>query len=127
VSRDHLASFGVGLAALCSVTLLLHAAHVIAGHAWFSVYGPGVTLVLTGAILRSLGGVRGRDAIGLFAALVGVLVVPEWLEGELAAGHALTWATLDSHGASTLSVLGLAFALVVAWETARVLSLLRSR
>jgi hypothetical protein len=116
-----------GIALLGGMTAVLHVAHVVAGHEWFSVYGPFLALALSGGVLALLGFGRASDDVGLFAALTGLFVMPEWLEGEIAAGHAVSWETLEGHGLSALAVLGSAVCLVVLWEAARMLTLLWPR
>jgi hypothetical protein len=113
-----------GLALAFGATLVLHAVHIVSGHAWFSFYGPLFAVALTSAILALLRFNRRRASFGVCAALLGLLVLPEWLEGEFAAGHALSWTTLESHGATTLLVLGVASAMAVLWEASRVLALM---
>ena len=125
MTPDGRARLVAGIGLLVLTTGLLHLAHVVGGHEWFSFYGPVITVAVTAVVLRLLGGADGRDTVGLFATLLGLLVVPEWFEGELSAGHALEWSTLEGHGAMTLVVLGVSAALLVLWEALRVLSLLR--
>ena len=120
-------AFGCGLVALAGAVLALHVAHVIGGHRWFAVYSPVLGLLLTVAVMIGMRNLRRPPSIGMGAALLALLVVPEWLEGELTAGHSLEWTTLESHGGVTVAVLLLAGCAAMLWEAQRIIDLLRAR
>ena len=117
----------VPLIALVGCTVALHVAHVVTGHTWFSAYGPVIAVALATVVIIALGAPHGSQGLAMFAALVAMLVVPEWLEGELAAGHRLDWTTLDTHGIATAAVLALSAGTAMLWEAARLLSLIWPR
>jgi len=120
-------SFGCGLVALAGAVLALHVAHVIGGHRWFAAYGPVLGVLLTTAVMIGMRNLHQRPSLGMGAALLVILVVPEWLEGELTAGHSLEWTTLESHGGATAAVLLLAGCAAMLWEAQRIINLLRAR
>lgn len=115
------------LVGLVGCTVVLHAAHVAGGHAWFSAYGPVIAVALTAVVIIVLGARHDSQGLGMFAALLAILVVPEWLEGELAAGHRLDWRTLETHGIATAGVLALSAGTAMLWEAARLLALIWPR
>lgn len=124
--RRSVSPFGLVLT-LGGAAGLLHVVHIAGGHRWFSIFGPLVALAVTIAIVAWLWPVAGGAGLGIWASLLTLLVLPEWIEGELAAGHALGWGTIETHGRSALAVLSLAVGAGVLWEAARVLALIKPR
>ena len=115
------------LLSLIGAVGLLHLVHLAGGHRWFSIFGPLVALAVTVVIVIWLWPVARGAGLGIWASLLTLLVLPEWIEGELAAGHALGWGTIETHGGPTLAVLSLAVGAGVLWEAARVMALIRPR
>ncbi len=124
--RRPVTPLGLLLVLLGSVGLL-HVVHVAGGHRWFSVFGPLVALAATVVVAVWSWPAAGSAGLGIWASLLALLVFPEWVEGELSAGHALTWGTIETHGRSTLAVLSLAVGAGVLWEAARLVALIRPR
>lgn len=119
----------VGLGCLLALSAVwLHVAHLLTGHVWFARYGPLLAgcLVLGFCVLVPAGYRRGwRQVVGA-GALLFLLVIPEWLEGEWLAGHPLNLRTLADHGQLNAFILSVAVAAVMALEGRRVLALIRS-
>jgi len=107
--------------------VLLHAVQALVGHGAFVIAGPAVGGALTVAVWRLAlrGRVAAPVATKLASALLVLLVLPEWLEGELVVGHEVTFSTMLGHALpSTITVL-LALLVLVASEARRTLALLR--
>ena len=124
--RRALIGFGVIAAALA----WLHLAHELVGHPGFARFGaPLAATLAVGCSWPLVPGswsaseVRWRR-VAVAAALVVLLVVPEWIEGELRSAHSISLATLADHGIATAGVLLVALAAVMVLEARRVARLL---
>lgn len=123
--RSKLTFSAVAFAVLLGTLVGLHVLHLLKGHAWFSNHGVLVAAAWT-AILVMATGPRpyGKTAWRAAGALV-LTVVPEWFEGELAAGHALTWPTISDDGATLMMTLAAVVVLGILGEARRVVHLVR--
>ena len=125
-------SIATALLLMGAAILWLHLVHVVAGHRWFAVYGPvlGLALAVGGALVAVPAhsvtppdSTRWRRAAAAATLLV-LLVLPEWLEAELASGHGLDADTIADHGWSTVAALGTAMVLATVLEARRILRVL---
>ena len=120
----------IGCGVIGGALVWLHLAHALAGHGAFVRFGPPLAAMLalgcSWALVPRANGdaaVRWRR-VGVASGLVGLLVVPEWIEGELRSGHGVSLATIGDHGTETAIVLGSALAAVMLLEARRVARLL---
>lgn len=113
----------VGVAAACLAGA--HALQATAGHQWFVAHAFAVAApvaLAAGAWLalnrreRALGA-RLADWVLVAASLFLLMLVPQWIEGELSVGHGLTLAVLRDCGLPTLVATGAALYafVVVVW------------
>ena len=114
------------LLAMTALSLLwLHCVHKLAGHEWFANYGlvAAALLVLVMGSRRPGGG--RRRMLCTAAVVMPVFTALEWLEGELAAGHSISWPVLADHGWPILASLLLVLAVAMLLESVRLLELVR--
>ena len=125
-------SIATAVLLMAAAILWLHLVHMLAGHRWFAVYGPacGLALAVGGALVAvPAHSATPPDAtrwrrVAAAATLLILLVLPEWLEGELASGHGLGAGTIADHGWSTVAALGMAMLLAAVLEARRILRFL---
>ena len=113
----------VGVAAACLAGA--HALQVVAGHKWFATHGFAVAapVALAAAAWLALSrrerslAAQVTDWVLVAASLFLLMLVPQWVEGELSAGHGLTLAVLRDCGLPTLVATGTALYafVVVVW------------
>jgi hypothetical protein len=113
-----------GLLAVAAGLLVLHGLQALLGHRLFVIGGPLAAGTMSVAVAAL--GLRSRvprsTAVRVGCALFVLLVVPEWLEGELALGHDVD---LFGHALPTAVAIGVALLAVVTVEALRTLRLLR--
>ena len=120
----------LGLMAVGGALMWLHVAHALVGHLTFVRVGPPAAAVRAlGCAWALLPGDWNDAALRwsrtfLAGLLTVLLVVPEWIEGELSGGHGLRATVLRDHGEVVLAVLGVALLALMAWEARRTLRLL---
>ena len=117
-------------AAICVAALSLawlHAIHMVAGHAWFANYGLLAASLPAAVIAYATLARYGTRSVtvGVTAAMLMLFLLAEWLEGELAADHRLSWPTISDHGWPVLVAAGVFAGCALLVETARLMRLLR--
>lgn len=119
----------LAIALVGGALLWLHVAHALAGHLAFVRFGPPASALLALGCAWALLPGSWADTptawarTGLAAILTLVLVVPEWIEGELSSGHGLRAEALRDHGETVLVVSGVAAIALMGWEARRTLRL----
>lgn len=116
----------IALAAAAPCLAWLHAIHMLAGHAWFANYGV-LAAALPAAILSYAALARHGTrwvALGGTSGMLILFLVAEWLEGELVAGHRLSWPNIADHGWPLLLGAGLFLGAAMLVESARAMRLL---